>query len=140
MHSQTKKGRTQSNVIHGRGRQNQLPWQSSHPNCRNADGQNALQQCDLQKGAQFMTMDISNFYLMTHLHCAEFICIKLSDTPDEVVKEYKLRVKATKNSSIYIRAKHSMYGLPQAGLLANKLLKKCLNKHGYQQSKLVPGL
>jgi hypothetical protein len=33
-----------------------------------------------------------------------------------------------------------MYSLPQAGLFANKLLKKCLNKHGYQQSKLVPGL
>ncbi len=33
-----------------------------------------------------------------------------------------------------------MYCLPQAGLLANKLLKNCLNKHGYQQSKLVPGL
>jgi hypothetical protein len=33
-----------------------------------------------------------------------------------------------------------MYGLPQAGLLANKLLKKRLNKHGYRQSKLVPGL
>jgi len=28
----------------------------------------------------------------------------------------------------------------QAGLLANKLLEKHLNKHGYRQSKLVPGL
>jgi hypothetical protein len=80
------------------------------------------------KGAGFMTMDISNFYLMTPLHCAEFIRIKLSDIPDEVIKEYKLREKATKNRSIYIRAKHGMYGLPQAGLLANKLLEKCLNK------------
>jgi hypothetical protein len=33
-----------------------------------------------------------------------------------------------------------MYGFLQAGLLANKLLEKRLNKHGYQQSKLVPGL
>jgi len=33
-----------------------------------------------------------------------------------------------------------MYGLPQSGLLANKLLKKRLNKHGYRQNKLVPGL
>jgi hypothetical protein len=92
------------------------------------------------KGACFMTMDIFNFYLMTSLHCPDFICIKLSDIPNEVVKEYKLREKATKNGSIYIRAKHGMYGLPQAGLLANELLKKHLNKHSYQQSKLVPGL
>jgi hypothetical protein len=92
------------------------------------------------KGAQFMTMDISNYYLMTPLHRAKLIQIKLSDTPNEVIREYKLREKDTKNGSIYIRAKRGVYGLPQAGLLANKLLKKCLNKHGYRQSKLVPGL
>ena len=33
-----------------------------------------------------------------------------------------------------------MYGLPHSGLLANELLEKRLNKRGYQQSKLVPGL
>jgi hypothetical protein len=87
-----------------------------------------------------MMMDISNFYIMTPLHPAEFTQIKLSDIPDEVVKEYKLREKATKNGSIYIRAKRSMYGLPQAGLLANKLLEKRLNKHRYRQRKVVPGL
>ena len=83
------------------------------------------------KNARFMTMDISNFYLMTPLHHPEFIRLKLGDIPDEVINEYKLREKATKNGSIYIRAKRGMYGLPQAGLLANELLEKCLNKHGY---------
>jgi hypothetical protein len=92
------------------------------------------------KGVRFMTMDISNFYLMTPLHCSKFIWIKISDIPDEVINKYKLREKATNNGSIYIRAKCSMYSLPQAGLLANELLEKRLNKHGYQQSKLVPGL
>ena len=33
-----------------------------------------------------------------------------------------------------------MYGLPQSGLLANKLLAERLNKNGYYQSKLVPCL
>ncbi len=70
------------------------------------------------KDAQFMTIDISNLYLMTPLHPAEFIQIKLSDILDKVIREYKLREKATKNRSIYIRAKRSMYGLPQAELLA----------------------
>ena len=41
--------------------------------------------------AKFMTMDISNFYLMTPLTRPEFIRIKLSDIPDEIIKEYKLR-------------------------------------------------
>ena len=82
----------------------------------------------------------SNFYLMTPLHHPKFIQMKLSDIPDKVIEEYKLREKATKNGSIYIKAKLGMYGLPQSGILANKLLEKRLNKHGYQQSKLVPGL
>ena len=92
------------------------------------------------KGARFMTMDVSNFYLMTPLHHPKFIRVKLSDIPDEVIEEYKLREKATKNGSVYIKAKRGLYSLPQSGLLANKLLKKRLNKHSYRQSKLVPGL
>jgi hypothetical protein len=92
------------------------------------------------KGARFMTMDISNFYLMTPLHRPEFIRMKLSDIPDEVIKEYKLREKATPDGSIYIRAKRGMYGLPQSGLLVNELHEKRLNKHGYRQNKLGPGL
>ncbi len=92
------------------------------------------------KDARFMTMDISNFYLMTPLHRPEFIRLKLNNILDEVIKEYKLREKATKNGSIYIKAKQGMYGLPQSGFLANELLEKQLNKHGYQQSKLVPSL
>jgi hypothetical protein len=90
------------------------------------------------KGVGFMTIDISNLYLMTTLHWAKLSQIKLCDIFNEVINKYKLREKATKNSSIYVRAKRGMYGLPQAGLLAKKLLKKCLNKHGYQQSKLAP--
>ena len=41
---------------------------------------------------------------------------------------------------IYIEANRGMYGLPQAGLLANELLEKRLKKRGYYQSKLVSGL
>ena len=41
--------------------------------------------------------------------------------------------------SIHIQANCGMYGLPQAGLLANELLEKRLNKRGHRQSKLVPG-
>ena len=33
-----------------------------------------------------------------------------------------------------------MYGLPQAGKLANDRLQKHLKKHGYTQNPLVPGL
>ena len=92
------------------------------------------------KGAKFMTIDISNFYLMTPLKRPEFIRMKMSDIPEEIIAEYKLNDIVTADGSIYIQANRGMYGLPQSGLLANELLEKRLNKRGYHQSKLVPGL
>ena len=87
-----------------------------------------------------MTMDISIFCLMTPLAQPEYIRVKLSDIPDEIIKEYDLQVKATKDRSVYIVANPGMYSLPQFGLLANQLFEKSLNKHSYHQSKLVLGL
>ena len=68
------------------------------------------------KSAQFMAMDISNFYLMTPLSRPKYIHIKLSDNPDEIIKDNLLE-KATKDGSIYIEANKGMYCLPHAGLL-----------------------
>jgi hypothetical protein len=91
-------------------------------------------------GARFMTMDISNFYLMTPLTRPEYVKLKLTDIPEEIIVEYKLRDLATADGHVYIEITKGMYGLPQAGLLANEQLEVRLNKHGYTQSKLVPGL
>ena len=92
------------------------------------------------KGAKFMTMDISNFYLNTPLERPEYIRLKLSDIPAKIINEYKLHDIAKDDDSVYIKAVRGMYGLPQAGLLANQLLTKSLNVAGYFQSKYVPGL
>ena len=43
------------------------------------------------KGARFMTIDISNFYLMTPLKIPEYIHIHIRDIPDETIAEYKLK-------------------------------------------------
>ena len=90
--------------------------------------------------ARFMTMDIANFYLMTPLKHPEYGKIKLIDIPEEIIVKYKLHDLANADGSVYIKANRGMYGLSQLGLIDNELLKKRLNKHGYQQSKLVPGL
>eukprot|EP00956_Cyclotella_meneghiniana_P007511 scaffold10157_cov47-Cyclotella_meneghiniana.AAC.2 len=45
----------------------------------------------------------------------------MSDIPEEIILEYKLRDKVSKEGSIYIMAIRGMYGLPQSGLLANEL-------------------
>jgi hypothetical protein len=94
----------------------------------------------LTPGAQFMTMDISNFYLNIPLKRPEYIGMKLSDIPEEIIKEYKLLDLIKPDHFVYIMIVLGMYGLPHAGLIANQLRKKRLNKHGYFQSELVPGL
>ena len=92
------------------------------------------------RGAKFMTMDISNLYLMTPLERPKYIHMKMDDIPDEIIEEYKLHSKADKNNTIYLKATKGMYGLPHGGLIANQLLEKQLNEHGYFQSKLVPSM
>ena len=87
-----------------------------------------------------MTIDISDFYLMTLLKRPEFIRISINDIAEEIIIEYKLREIADSKGMVYIQANRGMYGLPQSGLLANELLKKRLNKRDYHQSKLVPEL
>ena len=76
------------------------------------------------KTAKCMTIDISNFYPNSPLPRPEFVKIKINDIPEEIITEYKLRDKVTSNGHIYIIATKSMYGLPQAGLIANKLIEK----------------
>eukprot|EP00804_Cyclotella_cryptica_P003620 CCRYP_002239-RA/>CCRYP_002239-RA protein AED:0.33 eAED:0.32 QI:0/-1/0/1/-1/1/1/0/513 len=90
--------------------------------------------------ARFMTMDISNFYLNTPLQRPKNIKMKITDIPEEIINKYKLRNLMEPDNCIYIIIVLGMYGLPHAGLIANALLKQRLNKHGYHQSKLVPGL
>ena len=87
-----------------------------------------------------MMMDIANFYLTTPLKRPEYVKIKLRDIPEEIILEYKLRDPATPDGNVYIEATKGMYGLPHTGLLANEQLERRLNKHGYRQSKLMPGL
>jgi hypothetical protein len=41
---------------------------------------------------------------------------------------------------VYIEVQKGMYGLPQAGILANHLLARRLAIHGYHQTKCTPGL
>ena len=69
-----------------------------------------------------MTFDIKNFYLNMTMKLNEYMPIKLSDVPKEFIKKYKLAAKTTKEGYVYIQTFKGMYGLPQAGILVQKLL------------------
>jgi hypothetical protein len=51
--------------------------------------------------AKFATADLSNFYLMVPLKRPEYGRVKLTDIPDKIIGEYKLREKATPDGWIY---------------------------------------
>ena len=43
------------------------------------------------KGAKFMILDISNFYVMNPLKRKEYVRMKLSDFPEKLIEHYNLR-------------------------------------------------
>ncbi len=92
------------------------------------------------QGAHYMTGDIKNFYLNMLMERYEYVRIKLTDVPNKIIKQYKLAEKVDLNNYVYIKVQKGMYGLLQVGILAQQLLEKHLNAHGYSQSKAVPGL
>ena len=73
-------------------------------------------------GAKFFTTDIRFLFLMTPLKRKEYVRLKLSDMPEDVVEHSNLKTKSTKDGFIFIAIKRGMYGLPQVRLLAQKLL------------------
>jgi hypothetical protein len=69
-------------------------------------------------GAKFLVIDIENFYLNTPLGRFEYMVIKLSSLPQETIDKYDLKELA-QDGKVYIEIQKGMYGLPQAGILAN---------------------
>ena len=62
------------------------------------------------------------------------------DMPEDVIEHYCLREKALADGFVYVAVSKGMYGLPQAGIIAQQLLEERLGKEGYSQSKFTPGL
>ena len=61
----------------------------------------------------------------------EYMQLRLSDMPNDVIAQYKLNKIATPEGFIYCKIQKGMYGLPQAGIIAQQLLEKRLEKDGY---------
>jgi hypothetical protein len=63
----------------------------------------------------------------------------LSRFPEEIVQKYNLNALAV-DGWVYIEVRKGMYGLKQAGLLANQLLQTRLAPFGYYPARHTPGL
>jgi hypothetical protein len=89
--------------------------------------------------AAMMMMDIKNYYLGTPLPLFEYMKMLLSRFPEEIVQKYNLNALAV-DGWVYIEIIKGMYGLKQAGLLANQLLQTRLAPFGYYPARHTPGL
>jgi hypothetical protein len=63
----------------------------------------------------------------------------LSRFPEEIIQKYNLNARAV-DGWVYIEIRKCMYGLKQAGLLANQLLQTRLAPFGYYPARNTPGL
>jgi hypothetical protein len=76
---------------------------------------------------------------MTPMDRYKYFRMKLELFPPDIIDKYGLRDKVDANGNVFCKVQRGMYGLPQAGIIAQDLLTKRLNKAGYQQSKIMPG-
>ena len=90
-----------------------------------------------RRWAKFANFDIKKLYLCTPLNLFEYVWIKLSDIPQELIDEYDL-LNFVRDGWVYFEIMKGVYGLPQARMLENKLLETRLNEAGTTEPQQHP--
>ncbi len=91
------------------------------------------------KDAKYLCLNIKNFYLSTLLDQYKYMKILLVLFLEWIKQQYNLNSLAL-NGFIYLKMRRTVWGLPHVGILANKLLWKCLLPHGYFECPNPPSL
>jgi hypothetical protein len=87
----------------------------------------------------YMCADVKKIYLNTLLDRPDYMRLALNIVPQEIIDKYNLLDKAN-NGYVYIRIDKGVYGLLQAGILANNILVTRLAPHGYHPDEHTHGL
>jgi hypothetical protein len=88
------------------------------------------------EGKRMSTADISDMYLHSKLEEPEYMWVRLCDIPPATMQQFNIKNYITSDSTkVAVRIKGGMYGLPQAGRLAQEKLVKVLYDHGYYMCK-----
>jgi len=86
-----------------------------------------------------MCLDIGNFYLTAALEYFEYMKIPIALFPSWITEQYNLKELAL-NGYVHLEMRWAVWGLPQAGILANKRLRRKLAPFGYYECVNTPGL
>jgi hypothetical protein len=92
-------------------------------------------------GAMFMSIDIKDFYLNTPMNPTDYAYMRIPAKliPDDIMEQYNVQ-SSIHNGNAYVEVRKGMYGLPQAGRLANDQLVQHLATYGYTPCPITPGL
>ena len=86
---------------------------------------------DSAQGAFFISADIKDYFLGSHMTRPEYMKIHISKFPPDIIDQYGLKTKMDANNYVYVKIIKGMYGLKQASVLAYKQLVSALGVHGY---------
>ena len=90
----------------------------------------------VSENAQLKGIDIKDMYLMSLLDHYVYLKINVDMFSDKILDKYNLREYITADKKwIYFQVWRSMYGLPQAGRIAQKKLIKVLEEGGYVETR-----
>ena len=92
-----------------------------------------LLQSTISEDAQWMTIDIKDFYLNTLLPRSEYLSIPLKFLSPAMLIKYNLKPYVD-NGHVLFEVLRSMYGLPHAGRIAQEALILHLASHHYLQT------
>ena len=81
-----------------------------------------------------------NFYLNNDLPEPEYMKLHINIIPQEIIDKYALQKIINDKGWIYLEIVKGVYGLKQAGIIANTELTKHLAKFGYHPVQHTPGL
>ena len=65
-----------------------------------------------------MCINLKDFYLGTPMNRYEYMWIKMSDIPQDIINQYELTDKAV-NGKVLVEIRKGVYGLKQAGHIEN---------------------
>ncbi len=125
-------------MIHSRGSQHQ--WQCSPPDCQNASGQNFLQQCHLPE--ECMLHDNGHLQLLTHdTFALSWIHLnKIKWHPQWSSRRIQAQIESHQKWQ-HLHQSQVWHVQPTISrVIGHQTPQKYLSKHGYRQSKLLPGL
>jgi hypothetical protein len=86
-----------------------------------------------------MCLDIKDFYLAVALEYFEYMKTPLTLFPEWIIKQNNLKWHAL-NGFVHLEMRRAVWGLPQAGILANKCLRQKCVPFVYYKSTYTPGL